>query len=73
MMDQFQIHDSTLISGTLFNRKQIAKFLEVSQKTISNMVSQRRIPVTKFERSVRFDPIMVRKALDKYQIQELLW
>ena len=57
--------------GALLNRKQIAKFIGVSERTISNMVRQRRIPVIKFGRSVRFDPVRVRKALDKFEIQEL--
>tara|TARA_Y100001933_G_C18799471_1_gene480210 strand:+ start:170 stop:421 length:252 start_codon:yes stop_codon:yes gene_type:complete len=61
----------TLTPGTLLNRKQIANFIGVSERTISNMVRERRIPVIKFGRSVRFDPIRVRKALDKYEIQEL--
>ncbi|MBT3636019.1 MAG: helix-turn-helix domain-containing protein [Opitutae bacterium] len=55
----------------MLNRKQIAKFIGVSERTISNMVRQRRIPVIKFGRSVRFDPVRVRKALDKFEIQEL--
>ena len=61
----------TLTPGALLNRKQIANFIGVSERTISNMVRERRIPVIKLGRSVRFDPIRVRKALDKYEIQEL--
>ena len=41
------------------------------KRTISNMVRQRRIPVIKFGGTVRFDPIRVRKALDKYEIREI--
>ena len=66
-----QIPNSILTPGALLNRKQIAKFIGVSERTISNMVRQRRIPVIKFGRSVRFDPVRVRKALDKFEIQEL--
>ena len=63
--------NSNLQPGALLNRNQIAKFLGVSPRTISNMVRQRRIPVIKFGGSVRFDPVRVRKALDKYEISEI--
>ena len=53
------------------NRQQIAKFLGVSVRTISNMIRQRRIPFIKFGGTVRFDPVKVRKALEKYEIQEI--
>lgn len=71
MDSQTRSTHTTLTPGALLNRKQIAKFIGVSERTISNMVRQRRIPVIKFGRSVRFDPVRVRKALDKYEIQEL--
>ncbi len=63
--------NSNLQSGALLNRNQIAKFLGVSPRTISNMVRQRRIPVIKFGGTVRFDPVRVRRALDKYEISEI--
>ena len=64
-------NNSNLQPGALLNRNQIAKFLGVSPRTISNMVRQRRIPVIKFGGTVRFDPVRVRKALDKYEISEI--
>ena len=64
-------HNSNLQPGALLNRNQIAKFLGVSPRTVSNMVRQRRIPVIKFGGTVRFDPVRVRKALDKYEISEI--
>jgi excisionase family DNA binding protein len=63
--------NSNLQPGALLNRNQIAKFLGVSPRTISNMVRQRRIPVIKFGGTVRFDPVRVRRALDKYEISEI--
>ena len=63
--------NSNLQSCALLNRNQIAKFLGVSPRTISNMVRQRRIPVIKFGGTVRFDPVRVRRALDKYEISEI--
>jgi excisionase family DNA binding protein len=55
----------------LLNRKQIASFLGVSERTIGNMVRQRRIPIIRWGRNVRFDPVRVRRALDKYEIEEI--
>lgn len=66
-----QTPNSILTPGALLNRKQIAKFIGVSERTISNMVRQRRIPVIKFGRSVRFDPVSVRKAMSKYEIEAI--
>lgn len=63
--------NSNLQPGALLNRNQIAKFLGVSPRTVSNMVRQRRIPVIKFGGTVRFDPVRVRRALDKYEISEI--
>jgi excisionase family DNA binding protein len=60
-----------LKQGGLFNRRQIADYIGVSERTISNMMRQRLIPVIKFGRSVRFDPVKVRKALEKYEIEEI--
>jgi len=65
------IKTTTLMQGGLFNRKQIADYIGVSERTISNMMRQRRIPVIKIGKSVRFDPSKVRKALDKYEIEAI--
>ncbi len=70
-MAQEEHPNSTSTPGALLNRKQIAEFLALSERTISNMVRRRQIPVIKFGRSVRFDPVKVRKAINKYEIQEL--
>ena len=55
----------------LFTTKQIADYIGVCPRTISNMVRQRRIPVIKFGGSVRFDPTKVLKALEKYEIDSI--
>jgi excisionase family DNA binding protein len=55
----------------LFTRKQIADYIGVSERTVSNLVSSRRIPVIKFGKSVRFDPSKVLKALEKYEIEAI--
>ena len=62
---------SMLVQSGLFNRKQIADYIGVSERTISNMMRKRLIPVIKIGKSVRFDPTKVRKALDKYEIEAI--
>ena len=62
---------STITQSGLFTREQIADYIGVSSRTISNMVRQRRIPVIKFGGSVRFDPSRVLKALEKYEIESI--
>ena len=63
--------NKTLTPSGYFNRRQLADYLMVSERTISNMVRERRIPVIKFGRSVRFDPVTVRKAMAKYEIEAI--
>ena len=70
-MKELTDNKSENIQPGYLNRQQIAKFLGVSVRTISNMIRQRRIPFIKFGGTVRFDPVKVRKALEKYEIQEI--
>jgi excisionase family DNA binding protein len=60
-----------LTQSGLFNRKQIADYLGVSERTVSNLMRRRIIPVIKFGRSVRFDPVAVHKAMTRYQIEAI--
>ena len=60
-----------LTPSGLFTTKQIADYIGVCPRTISNMVRERRIPVIKFGGSVRFDPSKVLKALEKYEIDSI--
>ena len=60
-----------LTQSGLYTSKQIAAYIRVSPRTISNMVRERRIPVIKFGGSVRFDPIKVMQALEKYEIDAI--
>ena len=62
---------SVLTQSGLFTSKQIADYIGVCTRTISNMVRERRIPVIKFGGSVRFDPTKVLKALEKYEIDSI--
>jgi len=50
------------------NRREMARFLGISERKLSTMVSRREIPVIKLGRSVRFDPIEVKKALKRLTI-----
>ena len=61
----------TKTQSGLFTSKQIADYIGVCTRTISNMVRERRIPVIKFGGSVRFDPTKVLKALEKYEIDSI--
>ena len=63
---------STLTPSGLYTRKEIADYIGVSERTISNMMRTRRIPVIRIGGNVRFDPVKVRKALEKYEI-EAIW
>jgi excisionase family DNA binding protein len=71
MTNQEDSSSNLLKQSGLFNRQQIAELIGVSTRTISKMVSSRRIPVIKFGKSVRFDPYKVLKALEKYEIEAI--
>ena len=70
-MKNIESEDKLLTKNCLFTRKQIAYYIGVSERTVSNMMRKRLIPVLKFGKSVRFDPSKVRKALDKYEIEAI--
>ena len=71
MVTKLDSSSSKLTQGGLFNRRQIADYIGVSERTISNMMRQRRIPVIKIGKTVRFDPLKVRKALERYEIDSI--
>lgn len=71
MDNKNKINSSSFTQGSLFNRREIADYIGVCERTISNMMTKRVIPVIKIGKSVRFDPIKVRKALEKYEIESL--
>ena len=64
-------NSSSFTQGSLFNRREIADYIGVCERTVSNMMAKRVIPIIKIGKSVRFDPIKVRKALEKYEIESL--
>ena len=59
------------INEGLFNRSQMARYLGISERKLSTMVSLRQIPVIRIGRCVRFDYIDVRKALKKLTIESI--
>jgi excisionase family DNA binding protein len=71
MKDEILNNNQGKEPGRLLNRKQIASFLSVSERTIGNMIRMRRIPIIKWGRNVRFDAAKVLRALNKYEIQEV--
>ena len=71
MKEKTHTSDQVLTQSSLYNRREIADYIGVSERTISNMMRQRRIPVIKIGKTVRFDPLKVRKALEKYEIESI--
>lgn len=55
----------------LYTREEIAKFIGVSERSISNMTRSRRIPYMRLGRTIRFNPKRVMEALDLYEIMEV--
>ena len=56
----------------MIEKKQLAKELHVSPRTIDNWVRQKRIPVHRFSsRLLRYDLRKVQSALDKYEVMEV--
>jgi excisionase family DNA binding protein len=69
---EIRVNSSSILTQSgLFNRKQIADYIGVSERTISNMMRKRLIPVLKFGKSVRFDAPKVKKALEKFEIEAI--
>ena len=72
LMEEKPSHSSKILTKSgLLNRKQIAYYIGVSERTISNMMRKRLIPVLKFGKSVRFDAPKVKKALEKFEIESI--
>jgi excisionase family DNA binding protein len=68
MKDTENIPNRNLSLVSFMNRREMAHFLGISERKLSTMVSRREIPVIKLGRSVRFDPIEVKKALKRLTI-----
>lgn len=55
-------------ADALLRKREIARRLNVSVRTIENWVSAGRIPCLKIGRVTRFDWVAVRKALERFNI-----
>jgi excisionase family DNA binding protein len=68
-----EVNDSAAnTQRTLVTKKQIAKLLSVSVRTIDNWVREKRIPVHRFSaRCIRVNPQKVLNALDKFELKEV--
>lgn len=56
----------------MIRKKELAKELNVSQRTIDNWVRQKRIPVHRFSsRLLRYDLHKVQNALNNYEVREV--
>jgi hypothetical protein len=56
----------------LVNKREIARELQVSVRSVDNLIRDRRIPVIRIKpHIVRFDPIKVSRALEKYEVREV--
>jgi Helix-turn-helix domain len=61
-----------IVHRRLICKKELAKELSVSPRTIDNWVRKKRIPVHRFTpRLLRYDLRKVQAALDKYEVIEL--
>jgi excisionase family DNA binding protein len=56
----------------LVKKCEIARALQVSLRSVDNLIRDRRIPVVRIKpRLVRFDLLKVQRALEKYEVREV--
>lgn len=53
----------------LLSRKEMAKYLNISERKLSTMMTNREIPFIKLGRSVRFNLVEVLDALERFTIE----
>jgi hypothetical protein len=59
--------------GKLLTEEQLAKALETSVYNVRHLRHRKKIPFIRLgHRSIRFDLIKVRKALEKYEVEEVI-
>ena len=63
--------DELRIRDPYLTKPQVAARLQVSLRSIDNMIKQRRIPVCRWGRTVRFFWPKVEAALARYEIKEV--
>jgi hypothetical protein len=63
---------ATMQGLAMIRKKDLAKELNVSPRSIDNWVREKRIPVHRFSsRLIRYDLRRVRNALDKFEVREV--
>lgn len=53
----------------IWTRFDVASTYQVSPRTVGKWIAERRIPVLKIGRAVRFRPEAVAKALEKFEVK----
>jgi len=56
----------------LWTRDDVARYSQVSLRTVTGWIAERRIPAIKLGRSIRFRPDAVMRALQKFEIREVV-
>lgn len=56
----------------LWTREDVSRHCQVSLRTVTQWIAERRIPAIKLGRAVRFRPDAVMKALQKFEIREVV-
>jgi excisionase family DNA binding protein len=56
-------------NAPIWTRQDVASTYQVSPRTVGKWIAERRIPVLKLGRAVRFRPDAVQKALEKFEIK----
>lgn len=52
----------------LMSRKEISKFLKLSERTISTMMAVDDLPYLRVRGRVLFDPVKVKKFMSRYEV-----
>jgi excisionase family DNA binding protein len=56
-------------SAPIWTRNDVAAAYQVSPRTVGKWIAEKRIPVLKLHRAVRFRPDAVAKALEKFEVK----
>ncbi len=57
------------LHAPLWTREDVSRTYRVSVRTVGNWIAERRIPVLKLGKAVRFRPDAVAKALEKFEVK----
>jgi excisionase family DNA binding protein len=57
------------LNSPLWTREDVSRTYRVSVRTVGNWIAERRIPMLKLGKAVRFRPDAVAKALEKFEVK----